>query len=288
MFLVAYADSLPVNTLDRAMWHSGQPVLVGRALHRILAGSGFRFTVTAILLALSLTVGWIVLGSLSRVAIVRAAASDLGVGADSGNRASWSVIFLNFLRAAVVLAALSVAAGSIILASSLLSSSHASSPEATLLVGLCWFLAWISWAFLNWLLSFIAVLTPLDRGGVSAFSFALQLLTRRMGAVFLIGILFGCCHFAALVAAWVATSTVLGLSGTVPLWGIAALGSVVALTYCALADFFYTGRLVSYIALLRPEESPTGDTLIVPPFLPGSVSVDKDELILSDASAPAI
>ena len=288
IFFAAYMGSLPVSALDRALLRSGQPALIARALHHIFSGSGFRFTTTGILLTIGLIIGWLVLGSLSRFAIVRAAASELGVGVDAGNRTVWGVIFLNFIRGAVALAAFSIVAGSVILTSSLWASPHPPSSGAALLVGLCWFLAWISWAFLNWLLSFASVLAPLEHSAAAALPSALKLITRKTGAVFFIGILFGCCHLAAFVAAWFAASTVLGLSGILPLRGLVVLLAVVAMSYCALVDFFYTGRLVAYVSLLRAEEASAVNAVFTPPFPQGGFSIDKDELILSDAPAPAI
>ena len=281
IFFVAYLSSLPVNALDRALLRTGQPALIARALRHIFSGSGFRFASTGVLLTLGLVAGWIVIASLSRLAIVRAAAAQLGVAVASGNRAMWSLLFLNLLRVTVALAAILGVIGSIILTSSLWASTHISSSAVALLAGLCWFLAWISWVFLNWLLSFMAVLAPLEHVS-TLFSSALKLLSSRMGTMFLIGIVFGCCHLAALVAAWAATSTVLRLSGAIPLRGIAALAAIVVMAYCALADFFYTGRLVSYVALLQPEKASVANAMLAPPFSPGNVSIDKGELILSD------
>src|SRR5205823_12198198 len=39
MFLLQYADTLPVKALDRLLLASQQPVLVGHGLHRIFEGS---------------------------------------------------------------------------------------------------------------------------------------------------------------------------------------------------------------------------------------------------------
>lgn len=272
IFFVAYLGSLPVNALDRALLRSGQPALIARALHRIFAGSGFRFTSTGILITLGLIIGWILLASFSRLAIVKAAAAELGVDAGPGHRAAGKLLFLNFLRVAAALAAIAAVAGSIVLPSSLSASTHMPSLVAGLLVCACWFLAWISWTFLNWLLSFAAIFAPLEHAG---FSSTLELLGRKKGAISLIGIVFGCCHFAAFAGAWIAMSTVLGLGAALPPRAVAVLVAVLAMAYCALADFFYTGRLVAYVSLLRPEGAP-------PPELPGSMSIDKDELILSD------
>lgn len=278
-FFAAYLGSLPVNSLDRLMLRSDQPALIARALRHIFSGSGFRFTVTGILLVLLLVLSWIVLGSLSRVALVRAAAAELGVSADSNGHALPTLLFLNFLRVAIAMAAILAIAGSIILASSFWASTHMSVAGAGILVGLGWLLAWFFWAFLNWLLSFTGALAPLEHG---AFSSALAMFSRKKSAISLIGIVFGSCHLAAFAVAWMATSTALGLSGAVPLRGRVVLVAIVVMAYCALADFFYTGRLVAYVSLLRPEEAPVENPCIAQSFPPGGLSIDKGELILSD------
>lgn len=284
IFFVAYLGSLPVNALDRALLHSGQPVLIAHALQHIFSGTGFRFTTTSVLVAMGLAIGWIVLASLSRLAIVKAAAAELGVDAGPGHRAAGKLLFLNFLRVVAGLAAIAAVAGSMILPSSLSASTHMPSLVAGLLVCVCWFLAWISWAFLNWLLSFAAIFAPLEH---ATFSSALDLLGRKKGAISLIGIIFGCCHLAAFAGAWIATSTVLGLAGALPPRAVTVLFAILAMAYCALADFFYTARLVAYVSLLRPEEAPAQSAASAPPELPGGISIDKDELILSDAPLPA-
>ena len=279
IFFVAYLGSLPVNTLDRALLRSGQPVLIARALQHIFSGTGFRFTATGILITLGLILGWILLASISRLAILKAAAAELGLVAEPGHRAAGKLLFLNFLRAMAGLAAIAAVAGSIVLPSSLSASTHMPSLVAGLLVGVCWFLAWISWAFLNWLLSFAAIFAPLEH---ATFSSALDLLSRKKGAVSLIGVIFGCCHLAAFAGAWIATSTVLGLHGTIPPRGLAALVVVIVMAYCAVADFFYTGRLVAYVSLLRSEEAVAQNMATAPPVWPSGVSIDKNDLILSD------
>ena len=279
IFFVAYLGSLPVNALNRALLRSGQPALIAQALHRIFAGSGFRFTSTGILIALGLIIGWILLASLSRLAIVKVAAAELGVDAGPGHRAAGKLLFLNLLRVVAGLAAIAAVAGSIVLPSSLSASTRMPSLVAGLLVCVCWFLTWISWAFLNWLLSFAAIFAPLEH---TTFSSALDLLSRKKGAISLIGIVFGCCHLAAFAGAWIATSTVLGLAGALPPRAIALLLAIIAMAYCALADFFYTGRLAAYVSLLRPEEAVAQNMATAPPVWPSGVSIDKNELILSD------
>lgn len=72
LFFREYLASLPVTRVDRLLLASNQPVLIFRALHRILSGSAFRFTEAGVLVALGLVVAWIALASLGRVATVNA------------------------------------------------------------------------------------------------------------------------------------------------------------------------------------------------------------------------
>ena len=103
MFLLEYADTLPVNALDRLLLASQQPVLVGHALHRIFEGSAFRFTKAGILLAVALVIGWIVLASLGRTLTVRSLIEEFDGpeppphrGALAWERGSWSVELRGF------------------------------------------------------------------------------------------------------------------------------------------------------------------------------------------------
>src|SRR5438445_1263805 len=84
MFLVQYADSLTVTRLERLMLGTNQPVLVLRAIHRIFQGSAFRFTKAAVLVAIALTIAWIVLASLGRAVTVRALTDEFRIASPHG------------------------------------------------------------------------------------------------------------------------------------------------------------------------------------------------------------
>src|SRR5947209_7777740 len=68
VYLLEYAGSLRVTNVERLMLGTNQPVLVLRAIRQIFEGSGFRFTRAGVLLAIALTLAWIVLSSLGRTA----------------------------------------------------------------------------------------------------------------------------------------------------------------------------------------------------------------------------
>lgn len=282
MFFTEYAGSLPVTAVDQAMWHSGQPVLIERALHHILAGSGLRFTAGGILLGLCLSVAWIVLGSIGRAAIVRGAADELGVTTDTDKGSLRPLLLLNFLRAAVALAALVTVAGSALGASSYWASTHTRATEAGRLVILLWFVICTCWVFLNWMLSFVSGFAPISGELTSAFGTAARLITEKMGPIVLIGVVFGFCHVAIFVAACGAGLLELGLLGTSVAPAVALFEILTGIAYCAAADFLYAGRMVAYVSLLRPEEPrPQARDFYSRPS-PETGSVDKGELILSD------
>ncbi len=79
MYLFEYADSLPVNTVDRLLLATQHPVLITRAIRRIFEGSAFRFTEAGVLLAIALILAWIVLASVGRAATVKALMDEFGI-----------------------------------------------------------------------------------------------------------------------------------------------------------------------------------------------------------------
>src|SRR5262249_19288820 len=127
MFLFEYADSLPVTRLDRLLLATQQPVLVLRAIRRIFEGSAFRFTRAGVLMTLALVVAWIVLASVGRAVTMRSLTEELELGAAVpwSRKTVRSLVAINFLRAAVMLAAVTAGIGSLLLASSMWASTHA-------------------------------------------------------------------------------------------------------------------------------------------------------------------
>jgi hypothetical protein len=285
IFFIEYMGNLPVTALDRLLLASRQPALIERALHRIFAGSAVRFTVSGVLLASGLAIAWIVLASLGRAATVNSAAHELGIVADSNARPIATLLTLNFLRAAVSLAAVAGIVGSIVVASSFWASSHASVARAGQLVGIFWFLVWMTWGFLNWLLSLAGVFAVVKPGVTSALVSAAGLVIERTGAVFSLGMVFGIAHFGVFVATFGAAATTAGLTGTLGPGFVIVLESLIAIAYCAVADFLYTSRMIAYISMLREDELPAPIPSEDLPLDGRSGSVDQSELILSDLPA---
>ena len=290
MFLVEYAGSLTVTRLERLMLGTNQPVMVLRAIHRIFQGSAFRFTKAAVLVAIALTVAWIVLASLGRAATVRALIDEFRIAGSGGTRGDFfSLIFLNFLRAAVTLAAAASCLGAVLLASSIWASTHVSVADATRLCSALLFFTCLAWAILNWFLSTASVFAVIDqRGSLNAIAAAVRLFQERTSPVLATGTWFGLAHLGALLAAFGAGLTALTAVGALRAGPVQFLEFVIAILYFGAADFLYAGRLAAYVSIIG------GEAMLDPgqpdKGLPGpteSSPVDQSELILSDLPSPA-
>ena len=180
--LFEYLDTLPVTNGELLFLRTRHPYLVGEAIAHILRGSLNRAASAGLFAALMLMVLWIVAASLGRIATVRVLldyfrrdvagnASASGVpndGArDRASEASPSAVLpallrLNFLRAAVALAAVFGFMGASILAGF-------ASPDADPRPGLAFLLflplagliCFVGWA-LNWLLSLAGMFAVRD------------------------------------------------------------------------------------------------------------------------------
>jgi hypothetical protein len=289
LFLIAYADSLPVNALDRLLLGTQQPVLILRAIQRIFHGSAFRFAEAGAVLSIALTLAWIGLASLGRAAILKALLEHFGLVSDKPIRGVFSsLLALNFLRAAITLASALCAIGAFLLASSVWASTRISAADAARLCTAVLFLTWIVWDALNWLLSTAAVFVVSDRNGaLDAVARTVQLFQELPGRFLAVGTWFGLAHLGAFIAACGFGSTVLGAIGTLPAGPVLVVEFLIFLGYCAVADFLYTARLAAYVAIIHGEETlKSNEPSIAPPRVPSAV--DHSELILSDVPLPAI
>jgi len=294
MFLFEYAATLPVNALDRLLLGTQQPVLVGRAIHRIFEGSAFRFTKAGILLALALVTAWIILAALGRAATVRSLIEELDF--DTGERQTVgtpirSLLGLNFFRAALTLAAIAAAVGSLLLVSSFWASTKASIGDITRLWFSVLLVTWIAWSGLNWLLSTSEIFVMIgEQGAFEAITATVRFSVQRPGALVAPGLLFGLAHFGAFLFAGGAAATVLGAAGAIGGRPFLFLECLIALAYGAVVDFLLIARLAAYLAVIRgPAENVSTEQAITPPGTPynHSEGVDPGELILSDMPLPA-
>jgi hypothetical protein len=273
-----YMSTLPVTAAEMFLLRTGQPALILQAIAQILHGSAPRVVSAGIVLALALTVAWIVLGSLGRAAILKElfeAFQESPSSKRSTLRFS-SLMGLNFLRAGALLAALVGVVGAMLLAG--LASSRANpSPGSALLIFwmLCLFVA-MAWSTLNWYLSLAAVFVVGDEHTTfEALAAAAGLCRSRSGAVAAIATWFGIAHGAAFMIASSVVAFPLAFAEVLP--GGIVLGGVIlmAMFYFAIADFLYVGRLASYVFLVEvPQNIP--QSLSFQPQLP------SDDDILSD------
>jgi hypothetical protein len=291
-FLLQYADSLSVNAVDKLLLGTRQPALILRALHRIFHGSALRFTTSGILLAIALTIAWIVLASLGRAATLKAMMEELGITPSPNTRRGTisSLFALNFLRAVTTLAAVVAGFGAALIASGVWASTHLSAADATRLWLASLLLVWISWATLNWLLSTSALFVAAD--GVAPFpaiSATVSWYRQRPGSVLAVGTWFGLIHGGAFLTACSAGFTVLGMAAALGAGPTLFLEFLILAVYCAVADALYIGRLTAYLAIIRGAPAYVLQPQVTPQIVPSSErsSIDQSELILSDVPLPA-
>ncbi len=283
-----YLDTLPVTRGDLLLLRSRQPVLISQAVGHILRGSGFRLVEAFIVLALALTVGWIVISALGRAATIKALLTHFRGKSDPPTHGPiWRIdplLGLNFLRAAVSLAAIAGCFAGFMLA------GMASTPDEAgmaLQIGMIIFaLVWLAWSMVNWFLSLAAIFVVANACDTfGAISDTVDLLRRRSGSVFAVGTSFGLAHTAAFVVASIAAALPLGLTTVLPGRMVLVALIVITLLYFAVADLLYVGRLAAYVAILEmPEPSLQPSAFSLQP----SGSVDPSELILSDMPPPVV
>jgi hypothetical protein len=291
MYLFEYADSLPVNTGDRLLLATQQPFLIARAIRRIFEGSAFRFTQAGVLLAIALTLAWIVLASVGRAATVNALMDEFGIppSTRSGRRTFSSLMSLNFLRAAVTLAAIVAALGSVALTGSLWASTRLSVADAARFGFVVLSLAWAAWAMLNWFLSTAAVFVVVkEESPLTAMLSTVRLCQSQSGGVLSSGTWYELAHLGIFVGALGAGFTVLGAIGALSFGPVLFLEFWIAVVYFAAADFIYTARLAAYVAMIGSEYIvDSRQTGINPSDSPAPAAIDQSELILSDMPLPA-
>ncbi|HTT22545.1 MAG TPA: hypothetical protein VMG82_26695 [Candidatus Sulfotelmatobacter sp.] len=296
-----FLHTLPVTSGELLFLRTRQPVLVSQAIAHILRGSLARGVLSLTLAIVLLTVIWMVAASLGRLAILEAMVEyfrnrfrDLSLvglphevdARESSTQARAVVLLqLNFLRAAVVLAALVGLAGASIIAGFASPPTHPQPGLAFLLLVPMAGIVCVSCYALNWLLSLATVfVVRYAEDAICAISSAVAMCRERTGAVCAVGTWTGIAHMIALVGASTVVSVPLALTGLLP-WRIVALGVfIVTLVYFAVADWLYTARFAGYVCIAdMPEALPAPiQSVSAPPTIRPSEGIDRDELILSD------
>ncbi len=308
--LFEYLNTLPVTNGELLFLRTRHPYLVGEAIAHILRGSLNRVVIAGLFGALMLGMLWIVAASVGRIATVRGlleyfrrdVARSVSAGGirDDGERDVASkvstngaplqaLLRINFLRAAVAVAAVFGFAGASILAGLASPDTHPQPGLAFFLfLPLAAMICWVWWA-LNWLLSLAGIFPVRDgEDAVGAIAAAVAFCRERTGAVFAVSTWTGLAHLVAFVGASVVVSMPLGFAGVLP-WRLVFLGVIfVTVAYFAVADWLYMARLAGYVCIAETPEallSPLPPAPSVPPTISGppvQTTIDRDEPILSD------
>jgi hypothetical protein len=313
--LFEYLRTLPVTNGELLFLRTRHPYLVAEALARIFRGSLNRAVVAGLLATLMVTVLRMVAASVGRIATVRGLLeyfrrdvarrlSTGGVSSDGERGAASNVstsrvaepfaalLRLNFLRAAVAVAAILGFMGASILAGF---ASPATNPQP----GLAFFLflpmaaliCWVWWS-LNWLLSLAGMFAVRDEeDAVGALVAAVALCRERTGPVFAVSTWTELAHLVAFVGASVVASMPLGFAGVVPWRLVVAVMILVTLAYFAVADWLYMARLAGYVCIAEMPEAlfaPVAPAPLPTPGPPLQTTIDRDEPILSDLPSLAV
>lgn len=288
-FLIEYADSLPVSTLDRLLIGSQQPILLLRALRRIFHGSALRFVEGGLVVAAGLAAIWIALAILGRIATVRAIQGELELrrGAVPARKIVTSLLGLNFLRVTITMAAVICAISAFLISGSVWASTHISVQDATRLCFAALCITWIAWQLLNWFLS-TAGLFAISEGHTTfdAIAATVRLCQEKTAPFLFSGVWFGLGHFAAFVIATFAGTFILGAIGELGAGPVLFLETLIIFLYCAVVDVLYAGRLAAYLAIIAGDDISEAFQLEGDPSS-GPSGVDKSELILGDVPQPS-
>jgi len=286
-----YLDTLPVTPSDLFLLRTRQPSLISQALAHIFRGSAWRFVHAAILLALLLSLGWIVLATLGRSVTTRGLVGYLcGEETAAAGFRMKSMAGLNFLRAAAALAAAVGILGAMLLGA-LASPDKDPAPGSAMLVFLMVLMfVGLAWALTNWFLSLASVFVV--TGGHDTFGAigaAVGLCRERLGPVVAASSWFGLAHGVAYFVFSSVVAFPLIFAGVLPAGVVIGGVLMVSLVYFFVVDFLYIGRLAAYVYIIKgPEPEEIQIVPLLPPVseppapIDEAASVDREELILSD------
>ena len=296
--LIEYLDTLRVTSGDILFLRTRNPFLVSQAIAHILHGSVSRAVLSLLVATMLLALLWMVAASLGRIATIEAmveyfrsrfAAETEQIGEmDSVLTVSrrgrfTSLLRLNFLRVAVIVAAVVGFAGALVLASFASTPAHPRPGLAFLVFLPVVSVVCIVGYELNWLLSLAAVFVVRDGDdAVESIESAVELCRERTSAVFAVSTWTGLAHFIAFAGASTVVAFPIGLTGLLPWRMVVLLVILLTLAYLAVADWLYTVRLAGYVCIAEmPDALLAPPPTLPPPPLPAE-TIDRDELILSD------
>lgn len=328
--LLEYLDTLPVTGGDILLLRTRQPILIGQALGHIFRGSALRIVMAELVAAIALTCFWIFAASVGRATTVRSlidyfaerqksAISDRAMVPVINPPASpqkssrlGSLLRLNFLRAAVALAAVLGLVGAAILLHVVSTSfSNSAAPAGAISVdstqsvdpaaGIAFLLffplaglIFLAWSTLNWVLSLAAVFAVRDddarKDALGALSAAVRFCRERTGPIFAVSIWTGLAHLTVFVVATTVFSLPLSLAQIVPARVVLAAVILITVAYFAVADWLHIARLAGYVCISEmPEDllAPITPARLPAPATPRT-TIDRDEPILSDVPNLAV
>lgn len=290
-----YMDTLPVSALDLLLLRSRQPFLVSQAMADIFRGSGPRAAQAIIVLAIALSLGWIVVASWGRAVTLN---SLVDYFREPQGETRWHLRGLGGLNALRVAAALGAVVGCMaaFVLAGIVSPDSDPAPGAAFLVFLTvLMMVAAAWLVINWFLSLAAVFVVAQgQDTFGALASAVGLCRDRTGAVVAASTWFGLAHLVAFVAGTSVVAFPLAFAGVLPAGVVIGGVLLVTLVYFAVVDLLYMGRLAAYVAIVEGPE-PEPEVVAVPAYpaappvlyvVPEESRVDPDESILSDVPAP--
>jgi hypothetical protein len=295
-YCLEYLKSLPVSRADSVLLSTHQPALTAKAIEHILRGSLNRAVLAALLAALALSLLWISVASIGRLAVLRGLLEYFRgeISPGDGNqsdprdgRSMRALLFLNFLRLATILAGILALAGAAILSGFASSDAH---PKPVLAFLLFVFLAGMvcfAGSTLNWWLSLAPIFVVRDgETRLDALFAAVYFFRKHPGSVLAVSTWTGLAHLVVFSIATTVISVPLALVRVVPARAVIAAIALIVLAYLAVIDWIYVARLAGYVCIAEMPEQP----LITPPvplmpqgiFAPFETKIDRNESILSD------
>ena len=248
-----YLATLPVTAGEMFLLRTRQPALILQALSRIVEGSAPRAVAALIVLLLGLTVAWTLLASVGRAAILKTLFEFFqeGSGEPETSRPG-SLLYLNFLRASVTLAAVAASLGALFLSAAASSNTDPSPGSALLIFYMLMLFIGLAWVVLNWFLSLAAIFI-VGRGQhtFGALRAVVDLCWTHPLSVTAAAIWFGLAHALAFVVATSAAAVPLAFAEVLPAGVVLGGLLLVTLLYFAVVDFLYIGRLAAYVFMLE-------------------------------------
>jgi len=303
--LVEFLGTLPVTDRELLFLRTRHPYLVAQAVAHILRGGMSRAVISLTLAVLLLTLVWIVAASFGRYVTVSALLDYFRDAAGGANHDEGDVVGnvsttamaslessplsllvrLNFLRAAVTLAALASFAGAVFLAGFASADGRPRPVLALLTFLILAVVICVTWNSLNWMLSLAAIFAVRDHDDtLTAISTAVSFSRERSAAIFSVSTWTALVHLAVFIGATAVVFIPLGFVAFVQWRLVVTLVLILTLAYFAVADWIYMARLAGYVciaempeAMLAPEPP-----MPQPTSPPIQTTIDRDEPILSD------